>query len=56
MERGDNNGWRLYIAYRKKEGEELDGDLGEELGAGTKMESRGESEEQIDMDTQWDTF
>jgi len=56
LERGENVGWRLYIAYRKKEGEELDGDLGEELGAGTKMESRGESEEQIDMDTQWDTF
>ena len=56
LERGENIWRRLYIAYRKKEGEELDGDLGEELGAGTQMESRGESEEHIDMDIRGDTF
>ena len=56
MERVEYICRRLYIVYRKKEGEELEGDLGEELGAGTQMESRGESEEQIDMDIPEDTF
>ena len=32
METGENIWRRLYIAHRKKEGKELDGDLGEELG------------------------
>ena len=56
METGENIWRRLYIAHRKKEGKELDGDLGEELGAGTQIESRGKLEEQTDLDFRGETF
>lgn len=46
----------VILSIEKKKDEDLDGDLGEELGIGGKRERNGLSDEQLDMDLRMESF